>query len=777
MGDPNPHQALRMQPNLPLHLIAAGLLLVATVRAAASEEGAPPPVRFDAAVAAMATAPDQVDYRALWQDFLARGDRNASYEAQAVFSEYARPFAPSDEECAATRERVAEALALAPVSLAAHLVSGACSDDEQAAAAHAAAIRGLLQTMRRPQVGQAVGQPWRVYSRWDAEALVHVLGYTAKNRSLYAGAFLDLLPMTYLVQAADEPHTRLLFVDYFDSYARLIERDGLDAHPLTRMQMLFGFVGSGIRAGEPPDPATRAADVLVQLQAEMIDPALARRALLEVREHDRMALAQWWIAQCLDKLDATACPESDIDLLLDDAEFGEPHALALLALLHAGGQVVDFDSERALGLYRRLRKVHDPDAATLIAGGLLLRLPTASSGDLADQVVADLIAMRERQPEAHLLLGRYAKQGQPQAAALGSLAEQADRAYEAGYGPAGLIRLGEWMKDPRDRERAIERLRTIVADWSQPFVAYTLAQLLQAQARYDEAQPLIAAAARAGQAQAMRLYAAEYLGPEASAERVAMGRAALQSAWQGGDPRGLIDLVESYEGRIPQDRSELDAALQALEQMAQRTESPVPQLALGRALIEGLGGPGREREGLKQVRRAQRGEYAEAFLYEHGLLVAGRLGKNTPRARNRLLDGALGASEGPSVKARVGALWYGDPDSDPARQDRGLALMLAAESAGSTYVLNDAAWRMCKRGDAGRGLPLAEKARERLPEAATLDTLAACKAQAGDFPGAVATQQQAVELAATDARYDDERRGKLRQRLAAYQDGRVDFSD
>jgi len=43
--------------------------------------------------------------------------------------------------------------------------------------------------------------------------------------------------------------------------------------------------------------------------------------------------------------------------------------------------------------------------------------------------------------------------------------------------------------------------------------------------------------------------------------------------------------------------------------------------------------------------------------------------------------------------------------------------------------------------------------------------------------GHVELPQQAVELAATDARYDDERRGKLRQRLAAYQDGRVDFSD
>lgn len=764
-----------MPTNLHSCLGLSGLLLAAA--AAAAPEAAPAPLRFDAAVAAMATEPDKVDYRALWQDVIARGDRDASFEAQRVFGEYAEPFAPSDAECAATRGRVAEALALAPVSLAAHLIAGACSDDEAAAAAHAAAIRGLLQALRRPLVGQLGTQPWRVYSRWDAEALVHVLGYTARNRSLVAGAFLDVLPMTFLVQAPDEPYTRTLYIDYFDSYARLIERDGLDVHPLTRMQLMFGFVGSGIRGKEPPDAATRVADVLLKLQAGMIDPALARQSLLEVRRIDHSALAQWWLERCLAKLDASACPESDIDLLLDDAEFGEPRTLALLALLHAGGHVVAADGARALGLYQQLRKVHEPDSATLVTGNLLLRLPSASSGELAAQVVQDLIAMREREPQAQALLGRYARLGQPQAAALGSQTEQSDRAYDAGYGLAGLIRAGEWMSEPRDRLRAIERLRAIVADWSQPFAEYTLARLLQAEARYDEARPLIAAAARAGYAPALRHYAQEFLDPDASAERAAMGRAALQAAWQGGDARALIDLVRSWEGRIPQDRSELDAALQALEQMAQQSESPVVQLALGRALVDGLGGPGREREGMRAVRRAQRGDSAEAFLYEHGLLVEGRLGKNTARARNKLLDSALGASEGPSVKARVGELWYADPDSDAARRDRGLALMQAAEAAGSTYVLNDAAWRMCKHANAGRGLPLAQKARERRHEAATLDTLAACQAQAGDYPGAVATQQEALELAASDSNYTEERRERLRQRLAAYQDGRVDFSD
>jgi hypothetical protein len=768
-----------MTPIIARKCALLGLLLAGFAAAAEVDSGAPAvaPVRFDAAVAAMASDPAKVDYRALWQDFLARGDRDASYDAQAVFADYDSPFAPSDQECADTRERLATALALAPVSLAAHLVAGACSDDEPVAAAHAAAIRGLLQALQRPQAGRSPQQPWRVYSRWDAEALIHALGYTVKNRSLQVGDYLDMLPMAYLVQAPDERFTRIVYVDYFDSYARLIERDGLDAHPLTRMQMLFGFAASGIRGEEPPDSATRSADVTLKLQAGMIDVALARTSLLEVREHDHAALAKWWISKCLAKVDPASCPEGDIDLLLDDAEFGEPFALALLALLHASGTVVDADSERALGLYQRLREVHEPGAATIIVGSLLPRLPSTSGGELAKRVVADLIAVREEQPQARVLLGNYARLGDAQAAALGSAAEQSDRAFEAGYGPAGLVRVGEWLKDPRDRQRAIERLSAILADWSQPFAAYTLAQLLRAEARYDEAQPLVAAAARAGHAPAMRLYADEYLGPDADAERVASGRALLQAAWQGGEPLALIDLVESYEGRIPADRSELDSALQELEHLSAKIDSPVPKLALGRALIEGLGGAGREGDGLRQVRRAQRGDYAEAWLYEHQLLLDGRIGRNTARARNKLLEGALAASDTAGVKARVGAFWYADPDSEQARQDRGLALMLAAESAGRTYVLNDAAWRLCKGGDAARGLPLAQRALAAAREAATLDTVAACQAQAGDHADAVASQQQALDLAETDQRYGEARRAKLRQRLVAYQEGRVDFSD
>lgn len=757
----------------------SGLLLAAAALAAdVVDAAATAPARFERELAAIARAPAAFDYAALARDFHARADRDAAYDAQGVFEEFAAPFAPTDEECAALRGRVADALALAPVSLAAHLVAGACSDDEEVAAGHAAAIRGLIEALRRPLVGRTPLQPWRVFSRWDAEALVHALGYEVRNRSLQLIEHVDLVPMAYLVQAADETWTRVVYVDYFDSYARLIERAGLDAHPLTRMQLLYAFAASGLRAQEPADPATRATDAMLQLQAGLVDAPMARARLLEVRERDRSALTRWWLARCLGKRDDTACPESDIDLLLDDAEFGEPHALALLALLHAGGIAVAADDERAQGLYRRLREVHEPASATRIQASLLLKLPgVAGRSGLVERVLADLVDLRAQHPEALLLLSSYSRLAYPQATALGSPTELADRAFEAGHGPAGLLRVGEWLQDPRDRQRAIERLQAIVADWSQPFAAYTLAQLLRSEARYAEAQPLLAVAARAGQRSAMRLYAQEYLGDDAGDERQAMGRALLVAAWESGDALALIDLVESWRARVPQDRSELDTALQALERLADDSDSPLPRFALGRALFEGLGGERREREGLRLVRKAQKGGHAEAWLYEHQLLVDGRVGRNSARERQRLLDQALIASPSPGVRARVGAAMYADADSDAAQQERGLQLMIAAEEAGRTYVLNDSAWRLCKRGEAARGLALAARAVERRREASTLDTYAACQAASGDYASAVASQAQALELAEGDARHDDARRAGLRKRLAAYREGRSDFSD
>ena len=743
---------------------------------AAVPEAEPAQVNFGPQLQTMLASPADFDYATVWQDFVARADVGSSDQAYGVLTAFDNPFAPTDAECEAHAEGLLEGLRAVPVSLALHLSAGACSDGEEQALAHVQAIRGLIAAIERPWAGRIQLQPYRVFSRWDAEALVFAQGYEVLNRSLGIGNYLDLMPMAYLVNGGEGEPNRLIYIDYFDTQARMVERDGLTAHPMYRSLSMVELAASGIQPGQPIDVATRALDAIVLLEGGELTAAQARTAILEVRQSDHSATAIW-IDRCMRSNDRVNCHGDDVDLLLDDAETGSPIALAVLSVMHLKGYLVERDVERALGFYQHLRGIHDPAQATVLTTVFLasLGVSVTEGGALLDQVVADLEGLVEQDPFALAGLATMAARGHSQALKVGSPADLMERAYAAGYGPAGLAASGRMALHDETRAEAITRLQKIVENWDMPNASYVLASALIGEGREAEALPLIAQGARAMHLPSLSLYALEYLRAGHSAELAEMGRALLELAWNLGDSDSLVALVQSYADRPVEDHTGLEAVLSALKKAADDSDETRPKLVYGQALVLGSMGEKQVKQGLRYIRKAQRSGSAEAYLYEHRLLVDGHLGKSTVKARTKLLQRALKADDSAVMKARVGNDWYSDPDVDTKDLERAHALLIQAHEAGVVWVLNETAWTLCTEGYGDRGLPLAQRTVQDRPRSASIDTLAACYAATGDFSAAVTEQERALSAARAESANDVDMLAGMQRRLDAYAAGRAKF--
>ncbi len=736
---------------------------------AAGEPAAPLAAQLDAAIA----APDTYDYAKLWTGFAERGDfeSNTHY---ALFGQFANPFAPSDDECTAHAPAARSALDHVPVSLALHYVVAACGD-ESTAKAHAAILKGLVASQERPYTGRFPITAYRVFHRWDAEALIRSKGYEVHSVALQPMDDYSVAPLSFVVTTSDDPRQFEVYVDILDLPARILERDP-NAHPLLRPALLIELADSGlIDPNRPLDTATRVVDAVIHLGAGDIDAERARRSILEVRNADRGAVAKMLELCALGELQY--CQANDIDLLLDDAETGNPQALIMLSVLHAKGYLVAANGERALGFYKQLRERSDADYAAIHMAAKLSRLrignaANAAAGPLLAALVEDLVKAAPNFPPAHLALGWLSFLGAPGTDKMGTLVELAERAWRGGFLPAGLTQAAPWSGDPAQRERAIERLTEINSSVATATSRFLLGNNLRAEGRYDEAGPWIASAAGTGSPAAMLIYADEFFGD--SDERAAMGRALLHTAFALKHLPALPALVDSYIHQ-PASSEEMLEVYNMLVAATETTDLAIFHLALGRAEIAGLGGKKQLRRGLKSVRHAQKRGSPTAFLYEYELIESGQLRASSWRKRVKLLDGALDFGAAPAIKATVGRILYSHRESTSTEQDRGLRLMVEAEEGGQTYVLNDAAWSMCtERGDTQRGWLLARRALERRRDGTTLDTTAACAAVNGDFAAAIELQTAALQAQPDDPRLTDVRE-RFEKRLANYRAGNVEF--
>lgn len=761
--------------------------LAAQTDVAPEGENAAQAVAFGEQLAAMLAQPQDYDHAALTEQFIASADLPTSHQAYAVIDAFADGFAPTDAECSLHAEALQRSLQQVPISPALHLLAAGCSDSDERALAHLAAARGVLRMGSHPMIGKSAQIPYRVFAKPDAQVLPALLGLELLTLG-WAGPdsdSLEVLPWHLLVREADKPEARshFLYVDGFDLVARMAERAQAPAHPLLRYQLMVEFMASGLQPDQPFDPLTRSADAVAALMGGDIDEATARKSILEVREYDPGAVAGW-VYLCQIHAAIEACPNEDIDLLLDDAESGYPVALATLAIAHLRGRQVDVDLPRAEAFLDLLLSKHDPVSTLGMTTRMLLPLLTAGDADNAatqafvQRLIRELRAVPDEDGRSRALLGVLALNGQHLEG------EQVEgrlwfrQAEEAGWLPARIMRIDG--KDSAERQAYITEVEPQLAYWAFPPARTMLAAALLDEGREDQAMAHLERAARAGSPMALRLYVTRALLQDPTPEQLEIAEGTLLALVSMNDERAALQLIKTRLEHPEPAREPLpEALLGLLAQYVEQSRDPALRLLYSRALIAGVAGSADFKAGLRQLRSAQRGGSSWAYLYEYELASEGKLGKPRQRKLQKLLRNALDAPDASTeVQLRVARIWASDPESTASQQAAAITLLRQAQtSSGEAYLLNDLAWTLCLDNQAERGLPLAEAAVENERDGRTVDTLAACHAALGDFASAIGLQEDALRLSESTDEETQATLEAMRDRLQAYREGRADFGE
>lgn len=221
------------------------------------------------------------------------------------------------------------------------------------------------------------------------------------------------------------------------------------------------------------------------------------------------------------------------------------------------------------------------------------------------------------------------------------------------------------------------------------------------------------------------------------------------------DAKKAVELYTDIETRMPG----TDAAHTARRQLAQMLVSGTGverDLGKARALL---------------TADAQAGD-PQSILMLAEMLYSGRLGAVDADGAKQWLAKIPPKPEGVVATRLADRLYLGY--ELPVDRPRALALWKQAVAQGDPSAWNDMAWAMCTAADAAardpaQGLDAARRAVADAPQAARIDTLAACQATSGDFQAAIASQQKA--LAMLDSRSDGYAR--MSERLKLYQSHRI----
>lgn len=728
----------------------AALLLVgqqSLALAAETRDSASVP-HYDHALERMLASPEDFDYANLWHAVLNQGDEEglASYR---VLNKFVDAYAPTDDECATHADTVRAALTRVPVSIALHTTAAQCAATDELAQAHVHAIAGFIRLMDKPFVGALPAQPYRVLLSWDADALIQALGYEVHSLWFTQQSFLDGLPLTYLVSSPElGEQRRFVHVDYFDAYATVVENARGADEPLLRYQILVESLASGIDDEKPVDVRSRAADAVARVTEGTLTIERARRAVIEVRASNPSALAHW-IAQSRAHGFPNSAQASDVDLLLDSAETGDPMSLALLAVLHDSGDLVEQDSELALGFYEALKQqlVHEQAVTTMVSFWISGAF-TLSKGQLLDAVLFDLQKLARDHGNASFLLATLQLKD-PSLTVEGTAQLNFEHSLGQGFGPATFY-VG------RGQQGEIEQLEKALQSWNVTFLRTRLAELLITANRLDDAMPHIERLIRNGDFRFAKLFVAQFLAQAPTDDRLQVAIQLLLVGVLNGHEH-LEDQAFRLLGQSPTGASaqlfaaEIAAQIAKVEAKAESRNGDA-QLLLARILRDGLAGDKRRSEATRWLHKAQKNGVFGAFDVEAVQLATEK--SNVKKAITLIETGITAVIQ----KAPLTA----EKLPNPALVQLPIRLAslhyLRGKKTQAERVINEfwpkqraemrvaSAYQLCTDLRAAKlGLELVNNVMSQDNADMFLITLAMCQAQTGDFEAATATQTLVVE--------------------------------
>lgn len=715
-----------------MRTLAAVLLLAATLASAQAADTGPVVSRYGTPDA---HAPEQV-----WTAWLAGaepGDMGRVATVVATLSDESDSV--TARSCTEHRTLLRETLAAVPVSIALWVYGGRCADllddrawSRQADQAALALVQQTVSELRAP----GTARPARIVGQTDANVLVQLSARDVLHAHYQVparGRHLELVVAMQSLDGQREEHWRF---DFLDTLVTLARDEPELRWPLRRAELARDLIRN--MAGNPGTEATIAAALLKADEAST--PQARRSALLAAGALSESA-ALWVGTRCV-RVAVLDCADAGVDLLIPVAEQHWAHAYVALAYAYAEGRGVARDPAAA----RRLLA-----AADRRLGGV--------RGTLAFQTLA-------ASPGVHAPLHPLAD---------ATLRRAATRDALAAYAVARAS--GDWsLGVPPQAHALLQRAAAGgVADARADLATYAIES-----GRVAEGLAQLRAAARAGStAAALRLASVLQRDPQVTRDE-SEARRWLEQAAQDDDVDAMLELAGLAEPRAPA------VPGRALEAQLLQLLAHGPRDAL-RALTRGLSDPVRALQDAEALLQAGYGAVRDEAsqgsarkLLWAALPVHPQAAAYRKRAEQLLRADAVSgdsAARGrygrywqwgllPNASASQAQAWFqealeaGDPETRMAQADawyygpaevRDVPRALSAWSAlweqqRNVRALNSLAWALCTAAeddiyDPAQAQALARALDQALPEHfGAQDTVAACRAAAGDPAGAAALQ-------------------------------------
>lgn len=725
-----------------------------------------------------ASAPDvATDPAAAWSYFLTHAEAEKAFSAYEALDAVGYTATAVDAAlCRNQAARLRDAVATTPVSVALHRAAMLCAEaigDEATAEHELAALAGLVRHALGSASDSAEGRPIRVLRSHDIRAVVE----TAGLEPLYARyPYWRVFREFPLVVAAWDPQRKVerhLRFDYVDAMQALF-RSPDTRYPSLRSEIIEAVLKVAREAGIP-----EAIDAMAWKEARLAgDPAARIEKLRMGATAGGMQSARVWLLACGGKSASPGCADGLVDTLLPLAEKQWGYATMLLAHAYANGIGVPVDAAAAERLldaadarwvkhgatveYARLwQESHDGEPLPALLAHRLERAEAAGNEDARSMRIARELA---RDPAKPLDAGDIAF---------------LSRSSQNGQG-AGYALLADWAEERKSADDQ-QRWRRLAADAGDPQSQFNLGFDLA----YGEKGPKNPAAARpyfVEAAHGANTMAARSLAWEAgdAHDYAAAEKWLTDPATRSFDVQALLDIGRLYEWNRPGVSGNAERAIALYRDLAaQGVAEARRRLALMAANGRNMPKDGAQARAWLEV-DAGKGDHESESLLGIGLLM-GQFGEVDEREGVRWVERALAGGDR-NTSASYG-LWLFRKGT-PASRAKAVEVWLAGIRNKDDGAANNYAWALCTApvpefidGKAGLATAAEMGPVDDLPWGEQ-DTVAACRAAAGDFAGAAALQKRVVEswareIAGENATAESrEQMQKLQARLALYEAGK-----
>ena len=715
----------------------------------------------------------QWDAGQAWETFIAKATSKDVTTALAVLD--AVDYTPLNVDAAKCRDnarQLAQAQALAPVSLAVQRAALLCAEatgDHAGAERAAGMIAALARHAFREADRGAWPRPMRIVAPVDAYALLATAGLDFKYE-----IYPQVRPAPYFRQliAAATPASgmeRLLSFDYVDVLQVVDREDPMHGTPRLRMVYAESIIASLAKQGAVPAIDQQA--VLASVSLDGADKKVD--ALRAAAQRGGLYAAQTWLLVCARDKGKT-CADGLVDALLPLVEARQVQPTVLLATAYLEGVGVERNQASAEAMLDAAdkRAVHRWASVAFaelqaalhpgkpLAPFLRQRLQAAHAAGDPTARVTEVMMDLQREDDAYAL----------------TAADEALLSDPAHNGNGeGLLNLVEWYRT-RDKAKSDAYLKG-AAEANNPDASRMLALRLRDAEGNKPARPETMAwldkAAHGGDASAMyylawRAYAA---GNPRRAEDW------LMVAGMNGDISAQFFLAdiwsEGYEG-MSGDPARAVAVLEFLAKLD--GHGPRARRSLASLSLRGVGMPKDAARARALLLQDAEKDDLDSQVMLGSLLLGDSLGGKDEVAARKWLERAIAAGSVDAMNQY--GLWLHNDGKDAADRARGVQLSRQAAEKDDSGALNNLAWMLCTSTHEdvrkpAEGMPYVAKL-EAVPDLdpGTVDTLAACYAAVGQYPRAVELQQQVIADMRKLPTPDLDNIKEMEARLALYRAGK-----